>query len=226
MTGRAGFAPAGHRRLRLWLKWIGSLLIFSGVALLVWPGVEYVRALRFQRQASAYLNQVAESHAVQPKRVIHFPEGAVIGRIDIPRVEVSTVILEGDDAALLRLGAGHIPGTALPGDGGNVALAAHRDTFFRGLRKIRKNDQILLTTPWGVDLYKVSWTRVVSPEDVKVLDGVGRPVLTLVTCYPFSYIGPAPERFIVRAVKVGAGGEPLSPPSQSNSRPRRKNSAG
>ena len=108
----------------------------------------------------------------------------------------------GDDAKVLRLGVGHIPGTALPGQGGNVGIAGHRDTFFRGLRNIHKGEQILLTTPAEDYLYTVRSTEVVSPEDVGVLKNQGRPTLTLVTCYPFYYVGPAPKRFIVQAVRV------------------------
>jgi sortase A len=94
---------------------------------------------------------------------------------------------------------GHIPGTALPGDSGNVGLAAHRDTFFRRLRDIRPDDEIVLTTPDGTFRYTVEGTKVVEPGDVWVLDPTEEPALTLVTCYPFTYVGSAPQRFIVRA---------------------------
>jgi sortase A len=109
------------------------------------------------------------------------------------------VIIEGAEAQDLALSVGHIPGTAVPGRMGNVALAAHRDTFFRGLEHIRQGDDILLTTPQGTRLYQVDSMRVVMPTDVYVLKDVGRPVLTLVTCYPFHFIGDAPQRLIVQA---------------------------
>jgi sortase A len=97
---------------------------------------------------------------------------------------------------------GHIPGTALPGDEGNIGLAGHRDTFFRKLRDIQPDDEIRVVTPDGTYLYRVQGTNVVWPRDTWVLDDEGEPLLTLVTCYPFTYIGSAPQRFIVRAVEL------------------------
>jgi sortase A len=112
---------------------------------------------------------------------------------------VAAVVRAGTDARTLRLAVGHIPGTSVPGDGGNVGLAAHRDTFFRRLGEIRPDDEIRMVTPEGTFVYRVERTDVVSPRDVWVLDPTETPVLTLVTCYPFTYTGAAPERFVVRA---------------------------
>ena len=135
---------------------------------------------------------------VAPARVGPAPR-STIGRIDIPRLGVSAVVRAGSDARTLRLAVGHIAGTSLPGEPGNVGLAAHRDTFFRRLRDIRPDDEIIVTTPEGTFRYSVSGTKIVSPTDVWVLDATERPALTLVTCYPFSYVGRAPQRFVVRA---------------------------
>lgn len=135
-------------------------------------------------------------------------EGDLIGRIKVPRLGVSALILEGVGGRTLRRGVGHIPDTALPGQpgdarrGGNVGIAGHRDSFFRGLKDIQEDDLIEVTTPEGVHRYRVEWTKIVRPKDVDVLDGSGGPELTLVTCYPFYYVGSAPKRFIVRAVRV------------------------
>ena len=131
-------------------------------------------------------------------------QGALLGSISIPRLGVSSIILEGADDHTLAVSVGHVPGTAMPGQAGNVALAGHRDTFFRGLRNIHNRDDILLATAGGSRMYEVDSIRVVRPEDVDVLNDVGRPVLTLVTCYPFGYIGSAPKRFIVQAHLVSA----------------------
>lgn len=128
-------------------------------------------------------------------------DGSLIGRIEIPRVGVSAVVLEGVDNKALRRGVGHIPETARPGVG-NVGLAAHRDSFFRGLKDIRKNDIIRLQTLEGTFQYRVEWTEIVKPEDTEVLADNGTSELTLVTCYPFYYVGSAPKRFIVRAQQV------------------------
>lgn len=125
--------------------------------------------------------------------------GSPIGRIEMPRLSLSAVAREGVDERTLDLAVGHVPGTALPGDAGNAAFAAHRDTFFRPLRHVHTGDVITVNTPRGRFRYIVTTTRVVSPDDVSVLDPTTDPTLTLVTCYPFTYIGSAPFRFIVRA---------------------------
>ncbi len=130
-------------------------------------------------------------------------EGELLGRIEIPRLGVSAVVLEGVGKQTLRRAAGHIPATALPSEEqGNVGIAAHRDGFFRGLKDIRKNDTIELATLDGTRRYRVEWTKIVEPTETSVLAPTGEPALTLVTCYPFYYVGAAPKRFIVRAIRM------------------------
>jgi LPXTG-site transpeptidase (sortase) family protein len=132
----------------------------------------------------------------------HSPDDrAVLGRIEIPRVGLKAMILEGVSQRTLALAVGHIPGTALPGNKGNVGIAGHRDTFFRSLAGIHQNDAIVVTTRDGSYRYHVDSCAVVGPRDTRVLEASQRPSLTLVTCYPFRYLGPAPERFIVHAVR-------------------------
>jgi sortase A len=126
-------------------------------------------------------------------------EGEALGRLEVPRLDVSVMVAQGVSDSTLRRSVGHIPGTALPGEMGNVGIAGHRDSFFRPLKDIRKNDTLTLTTLNGTYQYVVDSTRIVSPDDVQVLDPIGRPTLTLVTCYPFYYVGSAPKRFIVQA---------------------------
>ena len=129
-------------------------------------------------------------------------DGAIVGKLLIPRIGISVVIVEGTEDGDLKHAVGHIPGTALPGTDGNIGLAGHRDTFFRPLRLIRRNDALTLLTVGGMYRYRVVSTRIVGPDDVTVLYPDGRDVLTLVTCYPFYYIGSAPKRFIVQAERV------------------------
>jgi sortase A len=124
---------------------------------------------------------------------------AVIGRLEIPNLHLVAMVQEGADAGILRRAVGHIPGTALPGGRGNVGLAGHRDTFFRALREIQVNDAIELRTEHGAYRYRVESTRIVGPREVQVLRPTATASLTLVTCYPFYYVGSAPKRFIVRA---------------------------
>jgi sortase A len=126
----------------------------------------------------------------------------MIGRIDIPRLGLSAMVIEGTSAHNLRRAVGHITGTALPGQPGNVGISGHRDTFFRPLRNIHRDDIITLTTLFGEFRYRVVSTRIVGPSNVTVLEPGGNDSLTLVTCYPFYFVGAAPNRFIVRADRV------------------------
>lgn len=125
--------------------------------------------------------------------------GALLGKIEIPRLHIDTPILEGADEPELKRGAGHVPSTALPGLSGNVAIAAHRDKFFRELRFIQPNDEVIVHTEDGDYKYTVQFTEIVQPDDVSVLKQTSGPELTLITCYPFFYAGHAPSRFIVHA---------------------------
>ncbi len=126
----------------------------------------------------------------------------LVGKVEIPRLNIDAVVREGVDTKTLALAVGHVPDTPRPGQPGNVAIAAHRDTFFRNVRNIRKGDSIRMVTPTGNFEYVVESTKIVDPSDVKVLDPTPSKMLTIVTCYPFNWIGPAPNRFIVRARQV------------------------
>ena len=128
--------------------------------------------------------------------------GGLVGRLEIPRFGLGLVVAEGTSPVTLRRAAGHIKGTATPGHPGNVGIAGHRDTLFRPLRDIRQNDLITLTTSQGNYSYRVVSTNIVSPSDVAVLTSDEKQILTLVTCHPFYFVGPAPDRFIVRAERV------------------------
>jgi sortase A len=122
-----------------------------------------------------------------------------LAKLDIPTAGLSVMVVDGTDDATLRVAVGHIPGTRFPGQAGNVGLAGHRDSFFRGLSKLRIGDEITLTTREDTLHYAVESVRIVSPDDVGVLQNTSYPALTLVTCYPFYYVGPAPQRWIVKA---------------------------
>ena len=136
----------------------------------------------------------------------------VLGRLEIPTLGVSTIVREGEDARTLQLAVGHIAGTALPGAAGNMGLAGHRDTFFRRLREIDPGDVIRLVAVEGTYTYVVDSTQIVDPDDLWVLDPTPEPSLTLVTCYPFTYLGTAPERFVVRARLVPNAPMPMAGP--------------
>ena len=123
----------------------------------------------------------------------------LLGRIEIPRVGVSAIVEEGESDSTLAQSVGHLAGTALPGQTGNVALAAHRDTYFRDLEDIQNGDDVYFTTTTAIYKYKVDEVSVVTPDDVSVIAPSNDSRLTLITCYPFHYVGPAPKRFVVTA---------------------------
>ncbi len=133
-----------------------------------------------------------------------------LGRIEINSIGLTAMIQEGTGAKTLQRGVGHITGTAQLGHSGNVGLAAHRDTFFRKLRNIHEGEEIKLTTLDGSYDYRVELISIVEPGDSSVLRNSGGNILTLVTCYPFNYIGSAPKRFIVRAKEMPPSPAPVT----------------
>jgi sortase A len=187
--------------LRNILRWLQRGLFVSAAALLSYCAFSLWSEWRYQKTEGKQLDRLRAEGQVAP--VSHKVEaGALIGKIAVPRLGLSVVIVEGTDKNMLRRGAGHIPGTAMPGQPGNAAVSAHRDTFFRPLRNIRLRDVVTVATPAGEFRYRVVSTRIVAPTDISVLAAGTGEVLTLVTCYPFYYVGPAPKRFIVRAERT------------------------
>jgi len=206
---------------RVMLRWASNFFFIVGIIALGYVSITLLDARLYQarearkfeearrtrkaaRPSSGLQNPPASLPPSQPnpaatQRVEMIRGSAAWGRIEIKSVGLSSMIMEGVDRETLRRGIGHIPGTALPGQPGNVALAGHRDTFFRALRNVRKNDEITLETLDGHFRYRVDFTQVVAPEYTEALNGSGVAILTLVTCYPFSYVGQAPQRYIVRA---------------------------
>ena len=211
-------ASAGSYRLVTGLRALEAILLIVGVAALTWLGwtrlatardqatwaheLETQIAARQSRQTTT--EGVAGSAVPRPHPVKATPISQVVGRLELHRLGLWAIAREGTDPAILERAVGHIPGTALPGDPGNAAFAGHRDTFFRSLERVRAGDEIVVTTSSGRHRYVVRDTRVVSPRDVSVLDPTPGPTLTLVTCFPFRYVGSAPERFIVRADLVSS----------------------
>ncbi len=137
------------------------------------------------------------------RKTLEDPAPAPLAVLRIPKIRLEVPVLPGTDDRTLDRGAGHIDDTPPPGAAGNSGIAGHRDGFFRGLQDIAAGDEIELDTLQGKQVYRIERTWVVEPEDVSVLDPTPAPALTLVTCYPFYFVGSAPQRFIVRAVRVG-----------------------
>jgi sortase A len=192
-------------RVRGWRWWIGSALVLAGAIVLGWCGWIWYGASLAQKRARQWLARPPATHAPAPQAIApKLHHGDVIGELVIPRLRMSVMVFEGDDAGILKIGAGHIPGTGLPVQGGNIAIAAHRDTFFRPLRLIRPHDIVSLKTGTGITRFAVGDVEIVQPSDVRVLAPTPGRDLTLVTCYPFYYLGSAPKRFIVHATRIPA----------------------
>jgi LPXTG-site transpeptidase (sortase) family protein len=176
-----------------------SVFLIAGLVLLDWYIWTQARAVLYQAHAArVFRDELRQT----PGSGSGLHRDELLGRLEIPRLGVRVMVREGDDEATLANAVGHLPFSALPGTPGNVALAGHRDTFFRPLRKIRVNDRISFTTLHGTFEYQVESVSIVGPDDVSVLRTFAKPTLTLVTCYPFYYVGGAPQRFIVRARQV------------------------
>jgi sortase A len=204
-------SSAPHRLL-LWLE---RVLIIAGTALLAWTAALVADALIAQRNARsafetallartvAVPSALDEMRIVAPASLLRAVErGSPIAALSIPRIHLSAMVLHGSDAQTLRRGPGHLEKTAFPGEPGNVVIAGHRDTFFWSLQNIHLGDDVFLDTSEGPSQYRVTSARVVNANEVSVLAPTDEPVLTLITCYPFSVLGPAPDRFVVRARRV------------------------
>jgi sortase A len=185
----------------------GFLLIVAGLLALAYAAYVVFDARSYQVAEHRRLESTRQqSHAGLPTRDAFYSmtsrsiaEGTAIGEIRIPRLELTAVVAQGESADVLQRAIGHLADTSLPWESGNVVLAGHRDTFFRSLKWIRIGDAIELTTPYGDFEYLVEWTAVVGPDHIDVVGPTGRSTVTLITCFPFSYVGPAPKRFVVRA---------------------------
>lgn len=192
---------ATKRMLRA-ASWLFSL---AGIAALAYVGYALFDLYRFQNVEAVRFE--AGRLAPQPPMTKPVPIalGDVIGEIALPRLGLKAVVVQGDSDRLLRRSVGHLPQSALPGEVGNVVLAGHRDGLFRPLRNVQPGDVITLVTPTQDFHYRVSWTAIVPPTATEMISPSNELELTLVTCYPFYYIGAAPKRFIVRATGVPAG---------------------
>ena len=202
MNAASGRQPQGS------LVWFERVLLCVGAATAAWCAAVWLETQYTQRFAvpAAITSRLPGDAGAAPRgtsgRRATVEIGTVVARLEAPAVNLSAAVLEGSDDAILNRGAGHIEETALPGERGNIGIAGHRDTIFRPLRRLRVGDAVNLSTSDRVYHYRISKTLIVGPEDVYVLNPTERPTLTLVTCYPFDFIGHAPKRYIIQAVLV------------------------
>jgi len=182
--GSATSPPAKARRL------LGMGLIAVGAAVLLDAGVVRARGVAWQ--------EVHRHRAPEPSA-----PGAAVARLRVVRLGLDAIVVEGADRASLRLGPGHLEASPLPGEGGNCVIAGHRDGAFALLRGVRRGDLVEIDTAAGPSRYRVTSIEIVDRDDTRPLASSGEPLLTLLTCYPFGYFGPAPQRLTVRAERVG-----------------------
>jgi sortase A len=194
-----------RRRRNRAARWIGNVLLIAGAtAVGIWAS-SWLTLNIWQAWQNREFDQrraaptVQTQPPVQPNIPPRFKDGAIVGRLAVPRLHIRAMVREGDSDQTLSVALGRIPGTALPGQQGNVGIAGHRDSLFRGLKNIAANDEITFETHDANYVYRVESTQIVKPEDVGVLKPGPASELTLVTCYPFEYVGSAPDRFIVKA---------------------------
>jgi sortase A len=162
---------------------------------------------------SSAANETAKAEPPKPSEAPRPLPGALLGRVEIGRLNLAAIVREGVDNDTLKTAIGHVPSTSLPGQDGNFAIAAHRDTLFRALKDIKKGDLVSFQSTAGTYTYQVEATKIVKPSDVSVLRSDGGAIigpgrlLTMITCYPFYYVGSAPKRFVVEARLVADGGK-------------------
>jgi sortase A len=190
-----------RRRTLLWTE--RGLFTMAALLLGAWSAVSFESALygwleeRRLAQLAALHSRVEDAGPVAVAAPL--ARGALVGRIELPRLGLRAIVAHGDDPRTLRRAVGHLPGTPLPGQAGNVVLAGHRDTFFRPLKDVRPGDDVRVVTPDGTFTYAVEQAEIVAPGRTDLLAPSDAPTLTLVTCYPFYLVGHAPDRFVVRA---------------------------
>jgi len=209
------------------LKLAGDLLIVGGAASLLvfaWAMLDgayyqYTQKIRFDTRIAdgdpGIAKQISPTEA-RPRSETAFrllptlrqhlePDPLLICKLEVPRIGLSVMVREGVDDATLRRAAGHVPSTALPGEPGNLVILGHRDTFFRGLRDLEYGDTLEVSTARGHFTYAIESIQVVDPNGITLTAPASEAVATLITCFPFKYIGPAPRRFVARARLTGAG---------------------
>lgn len=192
---------------RKW-KWLANLMILLGAGLFLFALLSYLHGYWLQyllskeweaRQAEE-LKELKGKATSRPSALSYnLPKGEIVAKLEIPKIGLDTIIVEGIDNSTLKKGPGHYPGTVLPGQRGNCIIASHRDTFFRNVGELDINDPIKVSMAGYNYTYVVTNKQVVKPTDLTPMNPTSYPALTLITCYPFHYIGPAPKRYIVTA---------------------------
>jgi len=183
---------------------IVPLLVLLGVIQLAIVGIAHLRSWQLERETRGAAAMGTATGTIARATVTREAArtSGTIGHLEIRRLGLDVPVVEGIDSRHLLGGVGHVPASAFPGEPDNLALAGHRDTHFDPLRDVTLGDRIRIDTADGVFVYEVDSTLIVPPTRGDLIEPTGRPTITLVTCYPFHWIGPAPKRFVVRGHAV------------------------
>jgi sortase A len=188
--------------IRRTLPCISIILILFGLSLSSYHAYWIFVGLQSADEIKSNRIYAAEPKTVEPLQTVlaQRPEdGEKIGTLSIPKLKQSFPIFHGDSEQILKKGIGHVKGTSLPGEASNSVLAGHRDTFFRHLDQLKVGDKLIVNRSESFYMYKIKKIRIVDKDDKTVIVPRPKSTLTLTTCYPFTYIGPAPQRYIVEA---------------------------
>ncbi len=215
-----------QRRLWQLVRWVERICLACGLGLLAMVGaIRLERSMASQAALKAFselessassphpetissslpsgMQPPAAGVAASPKAAATRGSRAPLAVLEIPKIHLEVPVMNGTDALTLNHAVGRIVGTARLGEPGNIGIAGHRDTFFRGLKDLQKGDAIELRTEEGTDRYIVDEIQIVTPQNISVLSPRARSSITLVTCYPFHFVGNAPQRYIVMASHAG-----------------------
>jgi LPXTG-site transpeptidase (sortase) family protein len=199
--------PIVNRRI------ISLALIVIGVVLLGYVAGEYWGMYRTQKNLEAEWQRQAATISVPGKAPVSPDQ--LLTRLQIPKIQVDAIVVEGASRRELSEGPGHMKQTAQPGETGNAVITGHRDTFFRHIYELNKGDQIQVRRSGRTFTYEVTGRKIVMPEDISVIKPTNNPQLTLITCYPTYYIGPAPKRLVVFSKLVDSDGQPVNQATQA-----------
>jgi sortase A len=197
-------------------KVVSLALVVIGLVLLGYVGSEYWGMYRSQQNLeAAWAEQAATLNVADQQNQQKIAPEQMLTRLTVAKIGIDAIVVEGASRKELSEGPGHMKQTAEPGETGNAVLTGHRDTFFRHIHELTKGDQVQVQRNGRNFIYEVTGKRIVMPEDISVIDPTGDPELTLITCYPTYYIGPAPKRLVVFSKLIESDGQPVNQTAQS-----------
>ena len=202
-----------EQQLRNWTGWqtlppllirqrLSLILMLVGIALLGYVGSEYWAMHREQQALHQRWDQQQTISTSNFASAVTNTNNDGLTRVVIPKIDLDLIVEEGTNHKALRLGPGHLKNTPAPGEPGNSVISAHRDTFFRHIYELGKGDQIQVRRDGQTYIFEVTGKKIVDPDDLSVVKNTSDTRLTLITCYPIYYVGPAPQRLIVSAKLV------------------------